>query len=196
MFKHLAEAAEAKDFKHVQQLTKKLASFRKAFTLDQAAEIQSLFPLRGEPATNEEVVGKLDLPADGGLEKYQKVLEIQGFLAILCITKKIDEKDFEGALKAAEYTYTHLEESSRRTLDFQKSRVVCYLALSAERLGRLRDLRNFFLKAHRSAALRLETATQATLICCTVRQLLQEKQYGAAAQVVAKTTFPEKAPNN
>ena len=42
----------------------------------------------------------------------------------------------------------------------------------------------------------METATQATLICATVRQLLQEKQYGAAAQVVAKTTFPEKAPNN
>ncbi len=41
----------------------------------------------------------------------------------------------------AEFSYTKLEDSSLRTLDFQKSRILYYMTVAAEKQGKLRDIR-------------------------------------------------------
>lgn len=40
-----------------------------------------------------------------------------------------------------EFAYSKLEDSSLRTLDFQKSRIIYYMALAAERMGKLKEYR-------------------------------------------------------
>ena len=71
-----------------------------------------------------------------------------------------------------------------------------YLALVYERCGGGAALRPLLLAAHRTACLRRDEMTQATLLNLLLRSLLDENLVEQAYKLVSKTAFPETVSNN
>merc|ERR1719476_1251675 len=88
-----------------------------------------------------------------------------------------------------------LKSFNRRTLDIFTAKAYFYLSLAYERAGRLSELRPELLAAYRTACLRHDTMSQATLLNLLLRNYLAYNLYEQALKLVQKTNFPESRPN-
>jgi 26S proteasome regulatory subunit N3 len=100
------------------------------------------------------------------------------------------------ASELAEATTKVVHGLNRRTLDQLSSRIYFYYVRSYELSGRLPETLPVLLAAQRTAALRHDDDTQATLINLLLRYYFQHGQYEQADRLIAKTPFPEAAGNN
>merc|ERR1740121_746831 len=81
---------------------------------------------------------------------------------------------------------------NRRTMDFFASRIYGYYA----RAFKDSDLiRNDLLAIYRTASLRRDASTQATVLNLILRNYVEHNLFEQAAQFVSKTTFPENRTN-
>ena len=85
---------------------------------------------------------------------------------------------------------------NQRTLDPINARAYYLHSLASEMTGQLKSRRAEYFAAYRSACLRLDNASQATLLNILLRSYLIDNEYELASNLVAKTTFPESAPNS
>ena len=89
-----------------------------------------------------------------------------------------------------------MKDVNRRTLDCINARAYYFYALSAEVVGQLQVRRGEFYAAYRSACLRLDQITQATVLNILLRSYINENEYELARNLVSKTNFPETASNS
>ncbi len=89
-----------------------------------------------------------------------------------------------------------IKDINRRTLDPINSRVYYFHALACELTGQLQTRRGEFYAAYRVACLRMDQLTQATILNVLLRSYINSNEYEPARNLVAKTTFPETAPNS
>ena len=83
-----------------------------------------------------------------------------------------------------------------RSLDQLLSRIFFYYSYFYESSNKLAEIRPFLLGSLRTAVLRRDDDTQATILNLLLRNYLHFNLYDQAAKLVAKTTFPERAGNN
>merc|ERR1719482_2074145 len=80
-------------------------------------------------------------------------------------------------------------------MDLFHAKVYFYFSHAYELKGRLSDVRTENLAAYRTACLRRDVMTQATLLNLLLRDYLSCNLYEQALKLVSKTTFPESRPN-
>jgi len=122
--------------------------------------------------------------------------EIDVYLHMLVIIYLLDKQEYEKGKSLSTETVAKIQSLNRRTLDQLSARVYFYYARFYELTDRLADIRPTLLAAHRTATLRRDDDSQATLLNLLLRNYFHYNLYEQADKLVSKTTFPESAGNN
>ncbi|KAK4653713.1 26S proteasome non-ATPase regulatory subunit [Podospora pseudocomata] len=141
-----------------------------------------------------------------GVKKEQKevIPEIGVFLGILTQVLLHDGKQWQQGLEFSRYLIEKIQELNRRALDGLSAKVYFYFELFAEQLAPLPPssqstivaIRPTLLAALRTAVLRKDTDTQASVIVLLLRSYLLTSHISQADLLVSHTQFPENAANN
>ncbi|KAK0673710.1 PCI domain-containing protein [Cercophora samala] len=141
-----------------------------------------------------------------GVKKEQKEIipEVDVFLGILTQVLLHDNKQWQQGLEFSRYLIEKVQELNRRTLDSLSAKVYFYFELFAEQLAPLPPssqstivaIRPTLLAALRTAVLRKDTDTQASVIVLLLRSYLLTSHISQADLLVSHTQFPENAANN
>lgn len=124
--------------------------------------------------------------------------ELETYLSLLVSIYLLDYHKFELALKLLRSTHANIVAKNQRSLDLLGAKVIYYIGRSAELIKQhlkkgsaLAGERDFLLDAHRTASLRQDAETQATIINLLLRYYLVESNlYEQADKLVARAPFP------
>ena len=141
-----------------------------------------------------------------GVKKEAKEIipEIDVFLGILMQVILFDKKQFEYGFEYSDRLARRVQSLNRRTLDSLAAKVYFYYSLFAEQTSPLPlfprspvlMIRPTLLAALRTAVLRKDIDTQASVIVLLLRNYLYTSQISQADLLVLHTQFPENAANN
>jgi len=130
--------------------------------------------------------------------------EVDVFLGILTQVLLFDTKQFQRGFELSILLADRVQSLNRRTLDSLSAKVYFYYSLFAEQLPALPPtyqspalaIRPVLLSALRTAVLRKDIDTQASVIVILLRSYLQTSHIAQADLLVSHTQFPENAANN
>ncbi|KAF4564663.1 26S proteasome non-ATPase regulatory subunit [Pleurotus pulmonarius] len=100
------------------------------------------------------------------------------------------------AVELAQQTVEKMQALNRRSMDPIASKIWFAVERAYELGGELADARPLFLAAQRTASLRHDDETQASLINRLLRSYLHYSLYDQADKLISKTTFPASAANS
>ncbi|KAF8345308.1 PCI domain-containing protein [Amanita rubescens] len=122
--------------------------------------------------------------------------ESEAYLRLLIIYRLLSSRtSYEKALELAQMTVEKIQALNRRSMDPIAAKVWYAVERAFELGARLADARPLFLSAQRTAALRHDDETQASLLNCLLRNYIHYNLYDQADKLVSKTTFPTSAGN-
>jgi 26S proteasome regulatory subunit N3 len=160
----------------------------------------------GRSAGSEMEVDSEPKPAKNGAKKEVKetIPEIDIFLGILVQVYLFDSKDYKKGLEFSRYLSERIQTLNRRTLDTLSAKIYFYFSLFCEHLDPLPPspespivaIRPTLLAALRTAVLRKDIDTQASVIVLLLRNYLLTSHINQADLLVSHTQFPENAANN
>jgi len=133
---------------------------------------------------------------DDAKKEITRLPEIEIYLNLLVMIYLLDNSKFEQGTELAKATVEQVEELNRRTLDQLTAKVYFYYVRFHELTDRLAEIRPILLAAQRTATLRRDDDTQATLLNLLLRNYFHYNLYEQADKLVSKSTFPENASNN
>ncbi|KAK1829384.1 proteasome regulatory subunit C-terminal-domain-containing protein [Podospora conica] len=130
--------------------------------------------------------------------------EVDIFLGILALVHLFDTKQFQRGFELSTLLTDRVQSLNRRTLDSLSAKVYFYYSLFAEQLpptpptwqSPALAIRPTLLSALRTAVLRKDIDTQASVIVILLRSYLQTSHIAQADLLVSHTQFPENAANN
>ena len=153
-----------------------------------------------------EVDSESKSPAKNGSKKDAKdvIPEIDIFLSILIQVHLYDTKQFEQGSRFSKHVCDRIQSLNRRTLDSLSAKVYFYYSLFCEQLdpsppspqSPIVSIRPTLLAALRTAVLRKDIDTQASVIVLLLRNYLLTSHISQADLLVSHTQFPENAANN
>lgn len=137
-------------------------------------------------------------------EIKEPIPEVEIFLGILIQVHLFDTKQYKQGAGFSKYLSDRIQSLNRRTLDSLSAKVYYYFALFCEQLqpappspqSQIVHLRPILLAALRTAVLRKDVDTQATVIVLLLRNYLLTSHISQADLLVSHTQFPENAANN
>lgn len=142
---------------------------------------------------------------NGAKKEVKEVIpEIDIFLGILTQVLLHDNKQFQQGFEFSHFLVDRVRSLNRRTLDSISAKVYFYYSLFAEQLAPLPpsphspivSIRPTLLAALRTAVLRKDVDTQASVIVLLLRNYLLTSHIAQADLLVSHTQFPENAANN
>ncbi|PWN32253.1 uncharacterized protein FA14DRAFT_150569 [Meira miltonrushii] len=129
--------------------------------------------------------------------------DLDAYLSLLVAVYLIDTNHVSEALNLARSSLTQMQTANKRTLDQTMARTVYYLARCIEILkaqgksGGLAEERTALLSIHRTAALRHDVETNATVQNLLLRSYIVESNlYDQADKLVARAPFPRAQAGN
>ncbi|BFZ56902.1 autophagy protein atg9 [Savitreella phatthalungensis] len=177
--RRLIEAVESDSHLSVSNHIRQISRVRKQLTRESLSTV----------LTSRELVEALegkDVPRLTDVDLFQGLL-VQVYL--------LDNGLLAEGLALSRALVAYIRAANSRKLDAVAARVFFYFAQFAERLGKLQDIRSDLLQAQRTATLRHDSLSLATLITLILRAYLLENDIAGADRFIAKTTFPQTAPN-
>lgn len=137
-------------------------------------------------------------------ESKELIPEVDIFLGILIQVHLFDSQQHQQGAKFSKYLSERIHSLNRRTLDSLSAKVYFYYSLFCEQLAPLPpspqspivSIRPNLLAALRTAVLRKDVDTQATVIVLLLRSYLLTSHISQADLLVSHTQFPENAANN
>lgn len=124
------------------------------------------------------------------------VPEAEIYFRLLIIHHLHTSKDtYSKSIKLSHETVDKMQAMNRRSMDPIAAKIWFAVERSYELGGELADARPMFLAAQRTASLRHDDDTQASLINRLLRGYLHYNLYDQADKLVSKTTFPVSASN-
>ncbi|KAG1745326.1 PCI domain-containing protein [Suillus lakei] len=124
------------------------------------------------------------------------VPEAEIYLRLLIIHHLHTSKDtYSKSMELSHETVDKMQSMNRRSMDPIAAKIWFAVERSYELGGELADARPMFLAAQRTASLRHDDDTQASLINRLLRGYLHYNLYDQADKLVSKTTFPASASN-
>ncbi|KAK5661757.1 hypothetical protein OQA88_9858 [Cercophora sp. LCS_1] len=142
---------------------------------------------------------------NGAKKEVKEIIpEIDVFLGILTQVLLFDTKQFQRGFEFSSHLANRVQSLNRRTLDSLSAKVYFYFSLFAEQLAPLPpspqspivSIRPTLLAALRTAVLRKDIDTQASVIVLLLRNYLLTSHISQADLLVSHTQFPENAANN
>ncbi|KAK4131067.1 hypothetical protein BT67DRAFT_409555 [Trichocladium antarcticum] len=159
-----------------------------------------------QPGPEMEIDSEPKASGKNGAKKEPKevIPEIDIFLAILTQVALHDSKQFQQGFEFSQYLVDRVRSLNRRTLDSLAAKAYFYYSLFAEQLAPLPpsprspivSIRPTLLAALRTAVLRKDVDTQASVIVLLLRNYLLTSHIAQADLLVSHTQFPENAANN
>jgi 26S proteasome regulatory subunit N3 len=153
-----------------------------------------------------EIDSETSKPTKNGPKKEIKEIipEIDIFLGILIQVHLFDTKQYEEGADFSQYLSERIQTLNRRTLDSLSAKVYFYYSLFCEHMAPLPPspespvvaIRPTLLAALRTAVLRKDIDTQASVIVLLLRNYLLTSHISQADLLVSHTQFPENAVNN
>ncbi|CAG9991565.1 unnamed protein product [Clonostachys byssicola] len=153
-----------------------------------------------------EIDSETSKPTKNGPKKEIKEIipEIDIFLGILIQVHLFDTKQYEEGADFSQYLSERIQTLNRRTLDSLSAKVYFYYSLFCEHMDPLPPspespvvaIRPTLLAALRTAVLRKDIDTQASVIVLLLRNYLLTSHISQADLLVSHTQFPENAVNN
>lgn len=124
--------------------------------------------------------------------------ELDAYLNLLVAIYLLDYRKYEQALQLLRSTYTGIVAKNQRSLDLLGAKVIYYIGRAVELIKQhlnkgsaLAGERDFLLDAQRTASLRHDAETQATIINLLLRYYLVESNlYDQADKLVSRAPFP------
>ncbi|AEO59996.1 hypothetical protein MYCTH_2144800 [Thermothelomyces thermophilus ATCC 42464] len=137
-------------------------------------------------------------------EAKEVIPEVDVFLGILTQVLLHDSKQHQQGFEFSQFLVDQIRSLNRRTLDSLAAKVYFYYSLFAEQIAPLPpslqspivSIRPTLLAALRTAVLRKDVDTQATVIVLLLRNYLLTSHISQADLLVSHTQFPENAANN
>ncbi|KAI9685347.1 MAG: 26S proteasome non-ATPase regulatory subunit [Bogoriella megaspora] len=134
----------------------------------------------------------------------EPIPEIEVYLSILIQVYLYDNKKYEDGASFSKELVDKIREYNRRTLDSLAAKAYFYYALFVEQLdpeppsrqSPVISIRGQLLAALRSAVLRKDQDTQASVLTLLLRNYISTADITQADLLVAQTQFPPTAPNN
>ncbi|KAJ3120862.1 26S proteasome non-ATPase regulatory subunit [Nowakowskiella sp. JEL0407] len=195
----LERAVSALETRFNTRVLRMTASIRRRFTNSLLSDaICAHFPKESAVKTSLlGYLGKSDSQAMNVDQVEKETLpEVEVYFGLVVLLFLHDSKAYEKGVTLATELVNKVQSLNRRTLDQLAARVYFYCARFYELLNRAPETRPLLLAAHRTAALRHDDETQATVLNLLLRNYLQYNLFDQADKLVSKTTFPEAAPNN
>ncbi|KAI0516968.1 putative proteasome regulatory particle subunit [Xylaria bambusicola] len=161
-------------------------------------------PLGRQPSTDMELDNDPKAAKNGSKKENKDVIpEIDIFLAILIQVYLFDSKQFQAGAEFSKSLADRIHSLNRRTLDSLSAKVYFYYSLCCEQLAPLPPsprspivaIRPTLLTALRTAVLRKDIDTQASVIVLLLRNHLLTSHISQADLLVSHTQFPENAAN-
>ncbi|KAI0968407.1 putative proteasome regulatory particle subunit [Xylaria arbuscula] len=161
-------------------------------------------PLGRQPSTEMEVDSDPKNIKNGNKKETKDVIpEIDIFLAILIQVYLFDSKQFQKGVGFSDLLAERIHSLNRRTLDSLSAKAYFYYQLCSEQLAPLPPsprspivaIRPTLLTALRTAVLRKDIDTQASVIVLLLRNHLLTSHISQADLLVSHTQFPENAAN-
>ncbi len=121
--------------------------------------------------------------------------QVDAFLGLLAQIYFLDSKAMEEGLTLSFVLVDYLKQANSRKLDAFAQKIFFYFSHFAEQLGQFQEIRPFLLAAQRSATLRHDELTRATVLTLLLRNYLAVNDIGGADKLISKTTFPTTAAN-
>ncbi|KAI0090345.1 PCI domain-containing protein [Irpex rosettiformis] len=135
-------------------------------------------------------------PAPTPRPKSDPVPEVEIYLRLLVLHHLLtNSSTLPQALKLAGETIEKMQNLNRRTMDPIAAKIWFAVDRTYELAGNLADARPLLLAAQRTASLRQDDETQASLINRLLRNYLFYNLYDQADKLVSKTSFPISAAN-
>ncbi|KAH8668780.1 putative proteasome regulatory particle subunit [Xylariales sp. PMI_506] len=165
-------------------------------------------PLGRQPGLEMEIDSEPKPVKNGGSKKDKEIKdlipEIDIFLGILIQVYLFDSKQHQQGINFSKYLSDRIHALNRRTLDSLSAKVYFYYSLFCEQLAPLPpspqspivSIRPTLLAALRTAVLRKDVDTQASVIVLLLRNYLLTSHISQADLLVSHTQFPENAANN
>lgn len=160
----------------------------------------------GRPVGGEMEVDSESKTSKNGAKKEPKevIPEIDIFLGILIQVYLSDSKQYQLGAEFSKYLSERIQKLNRRTLDSLSAKAYFYYSLFCEQLDPQPPssqspavaLRPTLLSALRTAVLRKDVDTQASVIVLLLRSYLSTSHISQADLLVSHTQFPENAANN
>jgi 26S proteasome regulatory subunit N3 len=145
-------------------------------------------------------------PTTNGVKRDARevIPEIDIYLGILIQVWLFDQKQYQQGADFSKYLATRIHQLNRRTLDSLAAKVYFYYSLFCEHISSLPpspqsaivSIRPALLAALRTAVLRKDIDTQASVIVLLLRNYLLTSHIAQADLLVSHTQFPENAANN
>ncbi|KAK4178586.1 putative 26S proteasome regulatory subunit rpn3 [Triangularia setosa] len=160
----------------------------------------------GKGGNEMEIDSESKAAGKNGAKKEAKEIipEVDVFFGILTQVLLHDNKQWQQGLEFSRFLIEKVQALNRRTLDSLSAKVYFYFELFAEQLAPLPPssqspivaIRPVLLAALRTAVLRKDTDTQASVIVLLLRNYLLTSHISQADLLVSHTQFPENAANN
>ncbi|RAH64032.1 proteasome regulatory particle lid subunit RPN3 [Aspergillus aculeatinus CBS 121060] len=148
---------------------------------------------------------KMDVESEKTKSTPKEILpEIDTYLSILVQIYLYDKKEFQKGAKFSTELIEQLRALNRRTLDSLAARVYFYYSLFYEQIAPLppspaasvTSIRQPLLNALRTAVLRKDVDTQATVMTLLLRNYLSTSHISQADLLISHNRFPASASNN
>jgi len=121
------------------------------------------------------------------------VLEVDIYLHLFVVMHLIDKKNYEEAITCSTSLVNRLNSFTRPTLSPLTAKAFFYYSRSYELTHRLSEIRGNLLSAYRTAVLRHDIESQATILNLLLRNYLEYNLFEQADKLVSKASFPEAA---
>ncbi|EPB85306.1 hypothetical protein HMPREF1544_07920 [Mucor circinelloides 1006PhL] len=200
-FALLERAVDTIESRFTTRVLRTLPSIRRRLTSDILAQVISdyygsndaqkteLLSYLGESAKSSSTEEDAD-------KKHAVLPEVDIYLHLNVLIYLLDKNEIEKGLELSNKTVEKMTIMNRRTLDQIAARVYFYHGRFHELSNKLAEIRPIQLAAHRTATLRHDDESQATLLNLLLRNYFFHNLYDQADKLVSKSTFPEKAGNN
>ncbi|KAI0814032.1 putative proteasome regulatory particle subunit [Xylaria sp. FL0064] len=161
-------------------------------------------PLGRQPSAEMEIDSDPKASKNGSKKETKDIIpEIDIFLAILIQVYLFDSKQFQAGAEFSKSLADRIHSLNRRTLDSLSAKAYFYFSLFCEHLAPLPPsprspivaIRPILLTALRTAVLRKDIDTQASVIVLLLRNHLLTSHISQADLLVSHTQFPENAAN-
>lgn len=216
-FTFLERAVTHFDPRFTLRVLRSISSMRKQITSDVLAEIiVNAYPKSSTFASFllsaidqgnafDEASSKMEVDTDKTKSSTKEVLpEIDTYLSILVQIYLYDRKEIQKGAKFSTGLIERLRTLNRRTLDSLAARVYFYYSLFFEEIAPLppspaatvTSIRQPLLAALRTAVLRKDVDTQATVMTLLLRNYLSTSHISQADLLISHNHFPQSASNN
>ncbi|KAI9483090.1 MAG: proteasome regulatory subunit C-terminal-domain-containing protein [Benjaminiella poitrasii] len=199
-FTLLERAVETIESRFTTRVLRTLPSIRRRLTSEILAQVISDYYNPGDEQRSEllKYLGETEKTStDEESDKISTVLpEVDVYLYLNVLIYLLDKNELEKGLELSNKTVERVNTLNRRTMDQIAARVYFYHARFHELTNKLAEIRPVQLAAHRTATLRHDVESQATLLNLLLRNYFFHNLYDQADKLVSKSTFPEKAGNN